>query len=242
MKMVKLAKRLGKMQWIHQFQLFLFDFDGLLVDTEPFHYLAYKEVLQQYDCHIQWDLQQYCALAHKNSTALCEATYQAFPHLLAQQPDWEELRKQRKKLYIQIIETRALQLMPGAQQLLEKLQDAEMRHCVVTNSTAKEVTIIQEKLPVLQKIPLWVTREKYEKAKPNPESYLKAIDLLGRKEDRIVGFEDSLKGFNALQGTPATPVLVVDSEHVPPGIFHFSSLESIPSDYSFCIHPESISG
>ena len=36
------------MQWIHDFQLFLFDFDGLLVDTEHLHYQAYVNMLSKH--------------------------------------------------------------------------------------------------------------------------------------------------------------------------------------------------
>ena len=34
------------MEWIHHYQLILFDLDGLLVNTEQLHYQAYKNMLQ----------------------------------------------------------------------------------------------------------------------------------------------------------------------------------------------------
>jgi beta-phosphoglucomutase len=220
------------MKWVQQFQLFLFDFDGLLVDTEPFHFAAFKEVLKRYGCIVTWNLEHYCAFAHKNTTALQELTYQTFPELVDKQPDWQALRRERRELYMDIIRREKLNLMPGVASLLETLKSKEIKRCVVTNSTADEVAIIKGKLPLLQSIPLWVTREQYRNPKPDPESYLKAIELLKREDDRAIGFEDSLKGFRALQGTLAVPVLISQSKP-PSQILHFDSFESIPEACHF---------
>ena len=35
------------MDWIKKYQLFLFDFDGLLVNTEEMHFLAYKQMCEK---------------------------------------------------------------------------------------------------------------------------------------------------------------------------------------------------
>ena len=66
---------------------------------------------------------------------------------------------------------------------------------------------------VLKNIDHWITREDYINPKPNPECYLRAILLYGKKGDRMVGFEDTIKGINALLQTPAKPVLIGDIHH-----------------------------
>jgi beta-phosphoglucomutase-like phosphatase (HAD superfamily) len=78
--------------------------------------------------------------------------------------------------------------MPGVEKLLTELHKHEIRRCVVTNSTLSQVEAVCSQLPILKTLPHWITREDYEKPKPNPEGYLKAIQMYGKKGDRIIGF------------------------------------------------------
>lgn len=215
------------MHWIHQFQFFLFDFDGLLVNTEHLHYQAYVNMLQDQGIALDWSFSQFCAVAHLNATALKEALYAAFPQL---HPDWDFLYAQKKKAYLELLATGKVELMPGAKELLEALEKASITRCVVTNSLREQIDWIRSHIPVLQTIPHWITREDYSQAKPDPEGYLKAIQLYGKSGDRIVGFEDSVRGIQALKQTPALPVLICPSHHplvdlaTQGDVLHFESL------------------
>ena len=81
------------MKWIHDFQLFLFDFDGLLVNTEHLHYQAYVNILANRGHVLKLTLAQFFELAHLNSTAWREALYAEIPHL---EPNWEILYREKK--------------------------------------------------------------------------------------------------------------------------------------------------
>jgi len=218
------------MKWIREFQLFLFDFDGLLVNTEHIHLQAYTNVLAKQGRDLGWSFARFCELAHLNAKAIREAIYAQFPDL---DPNWELLYAEKKKTYFELICSGKVELMPGAELLLKALETAQINRCVVTNALLEQTVLIRSQLPILKTIPHWVTREEYEKPKPDPECYLRAIQLYGKKGDRIVGFEDSLRGVEALRGTPALPVLVCPSHHplleiaLERGVLHFDSLEKI---------------
>ena len=62
------------MKWIHDFQLFLFDFDGLLVNTEHLHYQAYINTLDQLGHKLSLSFGNFLELAHFNSKAWREAS------------------------------------------------------------------------------------------------------------------------------------------------------------------------
>ncbi|HSX38467.1 MAG TPA: HAD family phosphatase [Chlamydiales bacterium] len=224
------------MNWIHSFQLFLFDFDGLLVDTEGLHFAAYVNMLARRGVKLDWSFAQFCAVAHLNShTAIRDEIYSQFPDL---DPDWEQLYAEKKQTYLDLLSSGKLHLMPGVEPLLSALQQANIRRCVVTHSPLEQIQRIQNQLPILKTIPKWVTREDYEKPKPDPECYLRAIQLFGQSGDRIIGFEDSLRGLQALRGTPALPVLICSSHHplleiaVTGNVIHFESLEQINNSLS----------
>jgi beta-phosphoglucomutase len=217
------------MKWIHQFQLFLFDFDGLLVNTEHLHYQAYVNMMARRGYALGWSFAQFCELAHLNSTALSEALYTAFPDL---EPNWQVLYEEKKQAYLNLLVSGKVELMPGVERLLRELATAKIRRCVVTNSLLSQTQLISAQLPILQTIPHWITREDYEKPKPDPDGYLRAIALWSCPGDRIIGFEDTIRGLKALQQTSALPVLICPSHHpllemAQGGVLHFESFEEV---------------
>lgn len=196
------------MEWIFRYQLFLFDFDGLLVDTEPLHFEAYRQMCCKRGFTLDWDFQRFCRVAHAKASGMRDGVYAEFPALQAAEPRWEVLYQEKKEAYEQLLKTRPIELMPGAAELLMALDQAGINRCVVTNSPMKQIAIIREVVPLLKTIPQWLTRESYQNPKPAPDGYLKAIELFGADPAKTVGFEDSLKGLQSLLAAKVTGVLV----------------------------------
>ncbi len=225
------------MKWVEDYHLFLFDFDGLLVNTEHVHYQAYVNTLSARGYVIDWSFEQFCEVAHLNATALKEALYIKFPDL---DPNWDRVYAEKKANYLQLIEAGQVELMPGVAPLLEALAEKKIRRCVVTNSLQEQIDLICQKIPLLQTIPHFITREYYTHAKPSPECYLKAIALYGKAGDRIIGFEDSVRGLQALKQTSALPVLICPSNHpliekaMEGGSLHYESFKQM-SDSGVCL-------
>lgn len=205
------------MQWIHQYQLFLFDFDGLLVNTEEIHYQAYIKMCADRGFNLTWTFNRYSDAAHHSATALQEQLYAQFPDLKAQEPNWNVLYEEKKAAFLYLVQEGAAHLMPGVHPLLLALDEANIKRCVVTHSPTPLVNLIREQNPILNTIPNWITREHYNYPKPHPECYLIAIQKLSKPTDQIIGFEDSPRGLKALLETTAKAVLVCppDYPYVP---------------------------
>lgn len=221
------------MQWIFDFQLFLFDFDGLLVNTEHLHHQAYTNVLAERGYVLDWDFAKFCQLAHQSGSVFREAIYREIPDL----GPWEPLYAAKKVHYRQLLSHGLVELMPGVDPLLRVLEREQRPRVIVTNSLREDVQLIQSRIPLLRTFSHLVAREDYLEPKPHPECYRKAIALYGKPGDRVVGFEDSMRGLRALQGTPALPVLIC-SERDPllpaaleGNVLHFRSFADIPSDH-----------
>lgn len=225
------------MRWLDSFQLFLFDLDGLLVNTENIHYQAYIEMLRRRGFKLDWTFLKFCEVSHFDDDSLKEGVYAIFPKLFEEEPTWEVLRKEKNKIYLEILKSSKITLLDGVEDLLSQLQKKEIRRCVVTNSSKIMTDIIKSKQPLLNKIPNWVTREDYSAPKPNPECYRKAISLYAKKGDRIIGFEDSLRGYKALVQTPALSVLICPNldpradSILAKDSYHFKSFIDIPDDF-----------
>lgn len=215
------------MHWIHQYQLFLFDFDGLLVNTEEIHYLAYKRMFSDRGFNFSWSFSRYCQAAHYHAEGLRDQVYAEFSQLQAVEPNWSVLYAEKKRAVLALINEGAVQLMPGVEQLLKALDEAKIKRCVVTHSPVELVQSVRQQNPVLNTIPTWITREYYTNPKPHSECYLKAIEMLADENDRIVGFEDTPRGLSALLGTRAKSVLICEAQYpeipafIKQGVVHY---------------------
>ena len=215
------------MDFVKDFDLFLFDFDGLLIDSEPLHFEAYIQTLAENGYEVSWSFSQYCNYALFESEGVKKATLNLFPSI--SEEEWYRMYAQKKDTFASLLEKK-ITLQPGVEDFLCQLNKENKTCVVVTNSPRAHIEIVKKKLPVLQTIPVWITREDYQKPKPHPEGYLKAIEMFPNK--RAVGFEDSPKGIQSLLQTPAKSILisqqdafvkVFDSEKVS----IFSSFEDI---------------
>ncbi len=200
------------MKWILNYQLFLFDFDGLLVDTEQFHYQAYINMCRKRGFTLPWDFSRYSQAAHHGPTDLRDQIYAEFPALWEQEPDWQVLYSEKKEWFMQLIETESIPLLPGVEDLLLALEEKNIKRCVVTHSPISLIEAVRKQNPVLDSIPNWITREDYQHPKPNPECYQVAVARFANAGDRIIGFEDSPRGMYALLGTQAEPILICPPE------------------------------
>lgn len=186
--------------------------------------------------HLDWDFPRYCQAAHYDPEALKNHLYAQFPQLYAQEPNWSVLYAEKKKALCDLVSKGIIHLMPGAADLLKALNIANIARCVVTHSPSDLVELIREQNPILYTVPNWITREHYSHPKPNPECYQKAIGMLAKPQDRVIGFEDTPRGLRALMGTRARPVLVcqVPYPEIPSfineGALHISSLEEAMND------------
>lgn len=225
------------MTWFKEYQLFLFDFDGLLVDTEKLHYQAYINTCAHRGFNLNWTFSRYSLAAHHKATALRDQIYEELPELHLQEPDWKVIYAEKQACLLNILSNNPIPIMPGVEVLLDNLQQSHKQRCVVTHSPRHVIEIIRNKNPILNSIPHWITREDYIHPKPSPECFQYAIDKFGKSGDRIIGFEDSPRGLNALLQTKSQAVLICppESDYISqmiqnnPSVKYFPNFNSIDS-------------
>lgn len=217
---------------LRKYGLYLLDLDGLLVNTEQLHYEAYLHMCSARGFPLHLTFSQYCEIAHRSAEGIEQCIYAKFPLLQHQEPRWRVLYAEKKAAYIKLLQTRPIELMPGADRLLYALEEAHVKRCVVTHSAADLAASLRSYHPALQTVPYWLTRESYKHPKPDPECYQKAIALFAERDEAVIGFEDSPRGLQALSGTRADRVLIssLESPCLPigglHGALHFFSLHA----------------
>lgn len=198
------------MKWINHYQLFLFDFDGILVNTEHLHYKAYLKMCSNRGYSLHWDEKTYLRHAIYSAGGIRDGIYRELPLLQKDEGRWEILYQEKKAAYFDFLLKEGVSLIAGVERLLIALENANIKRCVVTNSTHEQIMQIRKQQPLLDSIPFWLTREHYQEPKPSSECYIKAISMFSEPKDQIIGFEDSPRGLKALVGTRAKGILISD--------------------------------
>jgi HAD superfamily hydrolase (TIGR01509 family) len=166
----------------------LFDLDGVLADTEPLHWTAYREVLLELGVDVGIEEYRHRFIARGGGPEYaCEAY--GLP-LTA-----DELRARKLPRYLALLR-RGVSPRPGARAALERLR-GRFRTAVATNSVRAEVELILGSLGLLPLLDAIVTREDYRDAKPAPDAYLTAAARLGLPPAECVVVEDTPRGLGA---------------------------------------------
>ena len=148
-------------KFLTSYDIILFDFDGLLVDTEPLHFFAYKEMCSKNQVHLNWDFTRFCKEAHSSALGIWKAFQKESPSLLKKKSK-DVLYQEKKEIYQELLKTTVLKLMPGVDALLQALATSNTLSAVVTNSARSQVEPVRKTLSILNVIPLWITQLKKE--------------------------------------------------------------------------------
>lgn len=206
-------------QPMHAHSLFLLiDLDGTLVDTDALHAQCYMEVIQR----------------HYPNVALCQQDIMEAIHtssvedvLASRGVDMAIVKGEKNALFQG--RSHLVSLMPGAKALIDFIHMNKVNHCVVTNTSAANVAALVEALPSsLGLLDKWITREDYTLPKPNPDSYKEAMRRFHKGEPHIVGFENTLTGYNALRHVTSC-IYCVSSSFTAPDAYVVPDLLSVVS-------------
>ena len=170
------------------FSAVLFDFDGVLVDTEWAIYQAWLRTFQAHRHDLPLDVYTHCIgsdfATWSPKTHLEELTGLAF--------DWHDLDTRRQKEILRDLTHEGP--MPGVPGLLDQLIRAGIRRAVVSSSSHHWVDGWLEKLELAGSFETIVCRGDAPKIKPAPDLYLEAAKRLNLDPADCLVIEDSLNG------------------------------------------------
>jgi D-arabinose 5-phosphate isomerase GutQ/beta-phosphoglucomutase-like phosphatase (HAD superfamily) len=197
------------MKYILDYDLFIFDFDGTILDTENYHCDAWALALSEYKKQsIKIDLLTYQKYFH-SLTNTTSKNYIKFNYDI---DNYDKIYKLKQEYYKQFICTNKINFIKGAENFLNYLIKNNKKMVVVSNTLRIFIDIFLEMHPILKNIHKFYTKELFVNRKPNPECYLRISNEY--KDLKKIGFEYSLIGLHALyQVNDITPVLIYDNEY-----------------------------
>jgi HAD superfamily hydrolase (TIGR01509 family) len=168
---------------------FLFDFDGLILDTEFASRAGWELVYREHGHELPADL--WATLVGTTHAAWDPRAH--LEELVGQQLDWEALNERRYSHEIALIE--AEELRPGIADYLAASGRHGLKRAIVSSSTRRWVDMHLERLEETVGWDAICTAEgDAARAKPSPALYLQALELLEVAAAEAVAFEDSPNG------------------------------------------------
>ena len=169
---------------------FVFDFDGLIVDTEWCEYISISEQFERYgQCYAVEHFQQFVGTAWPTgwTRELIDAVGEPIDEVLLN----AERRRRRDELL------HAAGVLPGVVELLDVAHAQGMALAVASSSTRDWVEPHLERLGLRDRFAAVLTRDDVDRAKPAPDLFSAAARALDVSVGRTIAFEDSFNGCTA---------------------------------------------
>ena len=209
-------------------QAVIFDMDGVICHTNPFHTKAYQRFLAKRGLYpTEEDFVQH--MYGKNNRYI-------LTHFLGREIGEEEfiqLENEKEELFREIY---ADEIAPidGFPEFLDKLKAAGFKTGVATSAPYSNLRLIMDALGFEPKMESMLASENVSKHKPDPEVYLKSAAALGVPVENCVVFEDSYSGVSAAINAGMKVVGVLSShkqEELPPCRLYVNDYKALTAEH-----------
>lgn len=172
----------------------LFDVDGTLTDSDPLHYVAFRDMLQEEGYMGGEPITEEFFVEHISGNFNPDIGRFLFP-------DWKESRQTKwledKEALFRKLASDRLEGKPGLTQFCEWIKKKKLRRAAVTNAPRLNAEQMIASCGLTDFFEYLVIGAECERAKPFPDPYLKGLKLLGVAASEAVVFEDSVSGTGA---------------------------------------------
>jgi len=192
----------------------IFDFDGVVVDSEPIHMDCFRQVVQPYGVTFtdQEYCQRYLSYCDRDAFAQMVRDYD----LDADAVDIDELVATKTKL-VQHALADSAEPLPGAIELMRAARDDGLGLAICSAALRREVELPLERAGAMDLVQLIVAAEDVHVHKPDPTGYIETRLRLGRVLGRelpaghCVAIEDSPGGVAAAKAAGLATLAVTNT-------------------------------
>jgi beta-phosphoglucomutase len=187
----------------------IFDFDGVIVDSESLHHRAYESALAPFG--VREIPREVYADRFSNRGRGLEYCAERVPGV-----PLEALKRRKDELFLDLLRREA-RLLPDAGRTVRALA-SECPLALATGSSRAAAALVLERFDLRSSFRVVVAREDYPREKPDPSSFLCACAGLGQIPAACLVIEDSTKGLGAARAA-GIPCVVVPNDYTRGGDF-----------------------
>lgn len=167
----------------------IFDIDGVIVDTVPLHFRAWKRMFEEYG-H-SFTMADY--LAKVDGRPRLEGAAAILTELDAK--EIKEAGDKKQSYYLEFLDKEPLAEFESTIKLIKEMKERGIK--LAAASSSKNARRILQKIGLLDVFEVNVSGADFKKGKPDPEIFLTASSRLGLKPEECVVFEDAKSGVEA---------------------------------------------
>lgn len=182
----------------------IFDLDGVLVNTGPFHRQAWYDLAEKENLQMSDEL-FYSTFGMQNYLIIPKLVGKQLPRdEIDRMSDWKEQR------YRDLVAGK-LQLLEGVEPLLENLKQHGFALAIGTSTPRTNLDFMFKYISLTDFFDAYVTGEEIAEGKPAPDTFLKAAEKLSLSAGRCVVVEDAVAGIQAAKAAGMAVIAVTNT-------------------------------
>ena len=206
---------------------FIFDLDGVIVDTAKYHFKSWKIIAGKFGFELS---------KTQNELLKGVSREESLDKIL----NWGEISidKLEKKKYLEekngiykgfINNLNQMHILPGVNKLIDFARIKGIP--IALGSASKNAYQILDKLGLKNKFKVIIDGNLTTKSKPHPEVFLKGAEMLGINPKKIIVFEDSVAGIDAANKAKMISIAICANRKIENAKYNFSSLDDISLEF-----------
>jgi beta-phosphoglucomutase len=206
---------------------FIFDLDGVIVDTAKYHYLAWKHLADELGIPFTKEQnEQFKGVSRKR----CLEILLDWGNLKVSQTQFDAWLAEKNEDYLRYIETMtASEILPDVPKVLNYLQEQGIP--MALGSASKNARPILKKVGLIPYFTSIVDGTQVTKAKPDPEVFMIAAREINVLPENCIVFEDALAGIEAANCAGMTSIGIGKKEILAEAHFVFRDFTEIELDF-----------
>ena len=202
---------------------FIFDLDGVIVDTAKYHYLAWKNLANELG--FQFTIAQN-ELFKGVSRKRCMEILLNIGKIKASQKQFDKWMLEKNEDYLKYIEKMdESEILPKTPQLLQYLKERQIP--IALGSASRNARLILEKVSLKHYFDAVIDGNNVTKAKPDPEVFLMAAEQLGAQPKNCVVFEDAVAGIGAANAAEMISIGIGNAKVLSKADYNFNDFTEI---------------
>lgn len=206
---------------------FIFDLDGVIVDTAKYHYLAWKELADELG--FEFTLEHNELLKGVSRVDSLEILLDIGKIELSGSHK-KKLLEEKNEQYLSLISTMdGRDILPGIQILLHWLKENKILFSL--GSASKNARLILKSLNLYDLFDAIVDGNDISRAKPDPEVFLEAAKRLRKNPEDCIVIEDAIAGIQAANTANMMSIGIGNIQHLNAADFVLASTEELSIDF-----------
>ena len=175
----------------HFFRAVIFDLDGVIIDSEPFHWNVNKKLFAALGFAVSpAEYSEFIGVSNTRMWTVLKRRYSLSPEV-------PQLVRGQVDGNLAFLKKHAMTPMPGLAGLLRSLSSRGLKTAIASSSPREYIDLAVKKIGMVNDFPIRVSGEDFLNGKPHPDIFLKTAELLGEPPARCLVIEDAMHGVAA---------------------------------------------